>query len=395
MRILNMGDIYLCGHTGSKNRGCEAIVRSTVKVLKNVDVDEITAYTFDLEYDKKLLLDKVVTLKCYPKKSNILRAMSLLATILFRNNVWGQRYLYKELFKNINKDDLIINIGGDTYCCSEPNSYYAVNQMAKENGIKTVFWGCSVDERVLTDPKMIEDINSYSYIITRETLTYEILNQCVKDKSKLYLACDPAFQLTPVEVELPRNFTDGNTVGINISPMVLGGQNSEMVMKNVHCMMDYIIKQSNMNVCLIPHVFDFGMRTQDLAVMDNIYAEYKGNDRVSYIDSDISCENLKYVISKCRFFVGARTHATIAAYSTGVPALALSYSIKSVGIAKDLFGNIDDYVIRWQDLTEEDKLKNIFINTLIEKEKEIRERYLLVLPDYSKSLINTVKEVLK
>jgi polysaccharide pyruvyl transferase WcaK-like protein len=38
-------------------------------------------------------------------------------------------------------------------------------------------------------------------------------------------------------------------------------------------------------------------------------------------------------------FIGARTHATIAALSSGVPTLSLSYSNKSKGINRDIFGN--------------------------------------------------------
>ena len=54
---------------------------------------------------------------------------------------------------------------------------------------------------------------------------------------------------------------------------------------------------------------------------------------------------LKYIISQCRLFIGARTHATIAAYSTFVPTLVIGYSVKSRGIAADLFGTEENYVL--------------------------------------------------
>lgn len=52
------------------------------------------------------------------------------------------------------------------------------------------------------------------------------------------------------------------------------------------------------------------------------------DSRISIIDKEYNCEQLKYIISRCRFFVGARTHATIAAYSSEIPTLVLGYSIK-------------------------------------------------------------------
>ena len=61
--------------------------------------------------------------------------------------------------------------------------------------------------------------------------------------------------------------------------------------------------------------------------------------------NDKNCMEIKGIISKCRFFIGARTHSTIAAYSTCVPTLAVGYSIKARGIARDIFGTEDNYVV--------------------------------------------------
>lgn len=47
---------------------------------------------------------------------------------------------------------------------------------------------------------------------------------------------------------------------------------------------------------------------------------------------DAPCGDLKGYISRCRFLVAARTHASIAAYSTGVPALVAGYSVKARGL---------------------------------------------------------------
>ena len=77
------------------------------------------------------------------------------------------------------------------------------------------------------------------------------------------------------------------------------------------------------------------------------------------------------IISKCRFFVVARTHATIAAYSTGVPTIVISYSVKSRGIARDLFGDEKGYAVSWKSLINKDET---FFNT----KKGVRKRTLFV-----------------
>ena len=66
-----------------------------------------------------------------------------------------------------------------------------------------------------------------------------------------------------------------------------------------------------------------------------------------------------------------------------------------MGIAKDLFGQQDGYVIRWQDIKEENVLKDAFITTLLNNEKSIRDRYAEILPEYKESILKVAKEVLK
>ena len=110
---------------------------------------------------------------------------------------------------------------------------------------------------------------------------------------------------------------------------------------------------------------------------------------------DGNCMQLKGFISRCRFFIGARTHATIAAYSTGVPTLVLGYSVKSRGIARDLFGTDENYVVPVQTLTRPNQIQQAFC-WLEEHEEEIRARLEQRMPDYIqaacalKEAINTI-----
>ena len=60
--------------------------------------------------------------------------------------------------------------------------------------------------------------------------------------------------------------------------------------------------------------------------------------------------------SRCRSFIGARTHSTIAALSTGVPTIAIAYSQKARGIFRDLFGN-EEYLVPIGELRTETLLR--------------------------------------
>lgn len=58
--------VFLCGQTGSINRGCEAIVRSTVKVLGQRNGDVYLA-TFAPEQDRALCRELGITMIPYAK----------------------------------------------------------------------------------------------------------------------------------------------------------------------------------------------------------------------------------------------------------------------------------------------------------------------------------------
>ena len=88
---------------------------------------------------------------------------------------------------------------------------------------------------------------------------------------------------------------------------------------------------------------------------------------------------LKHLISQCRLFIGARTHATIAAYSTGIPTLVVGYSVKSRGIAMDLFGTNERYVLPIQQLREPEELIGAY-HWLEDNADNIRMRLQEVIP---------------
>ena len=104
------------------------------------------------------------------------------------------------------------------------------------------------------------------------------------------------------------------------------------------------------------------------------------HDRVVLIE-DHNCEHLKGFIARCRFFVGARTHATIAAYSSLIPTLVLGYSVKSKGIAIDLFGTDEYYVLPVQKLSNANAMTEAF-EWIMAHEYEIKDHLNKVIPKY-------------
>ena len=192
-------------------------------------------------------------------------------------------------------------------------------------------WACSIDSEAIT-PEIREDLAEYDLITAREQITYQILKEINPNTVRV---ADPAFLLERIDLPLPEGFQEGNTVGINVSPLIMKYGEGSLILDNYRLLIRFILSETEMNVCLIPHVV--WPYNNDLEPINILYHEFGDSERVSKIVDGNCCE-LKGYIARCRFFVGARTHATIAAYSTCVPTLVVGYSVKSRGIARDLFG---------------------------------------------------------
>ncbi|MGN0417203.1 polysaccharide pyruvyl transferase family protein [Anaerostipes faecalis] len=352
--------VLLYGNGSSGNHGCEAIVRGMVKVIGNEKNSFIIA-SENKEEDMKYGLSEVVNI--LPAKSSIKKNWNFIKAYLklkFMKNYTEMDVLpYLSQIKKFSEIiDIALSIGGDNYCYGGTEFYARLNEIYHNKGIKTILWGCSIEPKVVLNDKVIEDLKKYDYIVARESITYEAIRNVTPNVT---LVPDSAFAMNSKKCELDKMFVENDVVGINISPMIISNETHEnMAYLNYQKLVQYILEKTDYSIALIPHVV--WENNDDRKVLEKLYREFykKNKDRILMI-SDHSAEELKYIISQCRFFVGARTHATIAAYSSKVPTLVVGYSVKARGIAKDIFGQEDKFVIPVQRLEKEDELTKEFI----------------------------------
>ena len=372
-----MSRIFLYAHGGSGNHGCEAIVRSTASILKGEDLCLISSCP---EEDIFYGLDKICSITKDRSASLNRRSFDFLkayaALKVKRDFIPMDKLWYKEAFSHIHKGDVALSIGGDNYCYANVNQYIMFHDMLKKRGAKTVLWGCSVEPDVAARPEIAADLARYDLITARETITYEALKAI---NPNTHLVADPAFVLEPRDCVLPQGFVPGNTIGINLSPMAMDLESVPgIALDNYRNLIDHIVENTDMQVALVPHVV--WKDGDDRLPLRTLYEEYKHSGRVILVE-DHSAPELKYIISKCRMFIGARTHATIAAYSSCVPTLVVGYSVKARGIARDLFGTEDGYVVPVQELTEPEQLIKGYLY-LAENETRVREHLTEYIPQY-------------
>lgn len=372
--------INLYYHGGSANHGCEAIVRSTTKIL-DVSVRLFTTSPEeDIKYGLTEIVEVIADRERKLEKKSLEYVLCAINHKLTGTDYEFVKHSHKEFLGQISKGDICLSIGGDNYCYNGVDRLGYYNRMLQKKGAKTVLWGCSIEPSVLKGA-VIEDLKSYDLITVRESLSYEGLKN-VGIADNLLLCPDPAFQLDTMEVNLPEGFDKSNTIGINVSPLVSTCGN--LVMENYLELIKYILEDSSNKILLIPHVIK--EETDDRETLRFLMEQFAGNERIKMLD-DSNCMALKGTISKCRLFVGARTHATIAAYSTCVPTLAVGYSVKARGIARDIFGTEENYVVSVQDFTNKNDLKNAF-QWLKQHEKDVERILMRRMPEYcEKALI--------
>lgn len=362
-------------HGGSGNHGCEAIVRSTAKLLGN----NLMLFSNHVEEDRKVGLQDLCKLDVAEKPIRSGSLSHLFA--VFRSKVLRQtdafdRLVFQHIIESTKNADYVLGIGGDNYCYDTPEFIYLVNRMMDEAKKKRILWGASVEPDAI-DERMLQDLRGYYKIWARESLTYEALLD--KGLTQTFLLPDPAFVLDRKDLPLPEGFVEGNTVGINVSPMIIGYEKSQgMALQNYVNLVKNIIEETGMQVALIPHVV--WSHNDDRKPLSQLYEMFKDTGRVVMIE-DHNAEELKGYITRCRFMVVARTHASIAAYSTQVPTLVVGYSVKARGIAKDIFGTEENYVIPVQSLAHEDELVKGF-QWLVAHEMAIKAHYEKMMPDY-------------
>ena len=369
--------IHLYFHGGSGNHGCEAIVRSTLGILGQ----DAVLHTSNIASDRAYGLDKVTALEEDVAKPLSRRSAKYLLFALHHkltdSDCLYTRFAHNDFFSAIRKGDVCLSIGGDNYCYKGTDILAHYNETLHRKGAKTVLWGCSVEPELTRNPAIAKDLARYDLITARETISYEALKAV---NPNTVLVADPAFTLERRGLPLPDGWVEGKMVGINASPLILSSGDGQLVMEAYRNLIRRILETTDLNVVLVPHVTL--PTSDDRAALAPLYEQFRDTGRVIVL-GDHNCMELKGFIARCRMFIGARTHATIAAYSNCVPTLVLGYSVKSRGIARDLFGSEEHYVIPVQGMTDPSTLANGF-DWLLEHERDIRRHLENVMPGYQK-----------
>lgn len=370
------------------NRGSEALVRGFVSLLKSHDSEmRIVVAAGHKIYSMISIqgVDKFIPRYC---KGRIRNRLSKIFSIAFDQCFATRVFHCRALLKQARKSDVIYIVGADNY----DYHYHLAAQMYQINSMLLKYTShpihlvdCSFNKMDLTK-EVINDIRRFDTVVVRESISYNTIKQLIQ---KPVIRCpDPAFALDPQECILPQGLVKRRTIGINISNLMLNmSNNRSFVMKSFLSLIENILKNTKCNILLVPHV----MNNADLNALKELYDECKKDKNINiqrviiWDNHMLNAGQIKFVISQLEFLITARTHASIAAYSTYVPTLVIGYSIKSVGIATDLFGTDNGYVVDIRNIVDDDLLYSAF-SELWKRREEIHEHLKKIMPEYVRTL---------
>lgn len=381
--------ILMYGIGPFKNRGVEAIVQSTLKQIDLKEYDVSTA-SFDMEYNTKFYSKEIKKyIKHYKKSEDLNDSEKELEEeykkIPFDYNNFELLY-QNEVVKEMKESDICISTGGDNYCYDFCNWLYALDKKAHDLNKKTVLWGASLFEEI-NNPDLINNLNNFNVIVIRESLSYNALKKHIPEE-RIIFCPDPAFSLQKKKIVLNDWYSKRKVIALNLSPLTI---KNEMQYQAIIDLINYILKKTKYSICLLPHVTTESCN--DLDILKKIDRKFRNEERVYLEKGDYNCNELKYIISKCQMAIIARTHASIAAYSTEVPTLVIGYSVKSKGIAQDIFGSYKDYVLANEDITTESLIEKFdYLNNNLNKIKEILKNKM---PEYREKAKNIFNLLLK
>ncbi|MHC4165390.1 MAG: polysaccharide pyruvyl transferase family protein [Planctomycetota bacterium] len=338
--LLSGNSIYL-------NRGSEAIVRGTARILRSIfgapvivsSEIEHFPYVFPPEKDKAIVHHPLLKPKPWS-----LRWLFFNGARALRVRTAAYKYYVNVLRKEIRFADVVLSLGGDSYI-GRPFLHIALNELALEESKPVFLWGASVGPFV--GGKNFQDyvfahLRRLTGIFLRESVSRQYLS-CHGVCNNVSMIEDPAFAMLPEKPkygEMPGGIPVG-AIGLCLSRLFLSRTSYQTHHEvGVEEVVDRLRDRFGRPIVLVPHcVVPWD---DDHALLSGVLARNASRwHNVMCLPRNLCAAKLKWAISQMDVLIGARTHSTIASFGTCTPTLSLVYSFKGKGLNKDLFGSLD------------------------------------------------------
>lgn len=355
MALKNISNQFiLAGNGYYENRGCEAITRGTTKILRTYFDDPsfiaVSNFQSEEQFNKQCIEehDRKITHK------KIFHTVDRFTFDWIKSNVYrrvhpakDRELIYREMLPYLDDSKAVLSLGGDNYSLDYglPKLFTDLDDLVLSRKKPMFIWGASVGpfrKDKAYEKYMSKHLQSITGIFVREPESLEYLDS-IGVKNNVFPVADPAFMMQPTKPQHIPFGENPKALGINLSELMCRylceGNLEQWILLSKKLLENIAVNFLDHEIYLIPHVVspnggDHTFMSKVLSIVDD-----KLKHRFHLVGQEYNASELKWIISNFECFVGARTHSTIAAFSTYVPTVSLAYSIKAIGINKDIFGS--------------------------------------------------------
>lgn len=241
--------------------------------------------------------------------------------------------------------------------------------------------------------KALVSIRKAQICMARDKQSYDYVIKNVPEQKNIKEYIDVAFFMPYKRLEQDKEFIH---VGLNISALLWHGGYTRDNQFGLKCdyqkvvkgIIDYFLAQPKTKLHLIPHVVSSERTVEnDYAVSYDLWKGYN-NPNLILAPLALSPIDIKDYISGMDFFLGARMHATIGAFSSGVPVVPMAYSRKFNGLFNDTLQYDAMADLKVQDTGEIIAVIKEAFNERTELKETIKQRMNGVVAERRKILID-------
>ena len=331
------------------NRGCVALTITMMSLIDEVTKSAGVNYKLILpdsqykdqkEHEYKIGKSNIVFKDCkYPQGLSLKENLKIALKAIVKGGNPSKRLFQKaDYILDIGQGDSFADIYGEYRFRLIDRIHVLARKYKKPYCILPQTIGPFRDESI--KKKAYKSIAKASWCMTRDKQSYDYVITNVPGQKNVQEYIDVAFFMPYEKIEQDVDFTH---VGINVSSLLWNGgytRNNQFGLKadyqrTVKETIDYFLSLPNTKVHLIPHVVG-GERgiENDYEVSYELWRAYD-NPNLILAPFALGPIEIKSYITGMDFFVGARMHATIGAFSSGVPVVPMAYSRKFNGLFKD------------------------------------------------------------
>lgn len=343
-----MQTVLLTGITSCESRGVEALVRSLTEQLQSRPGTRIVVLTQTPDLDAAALADTEAL--CVADPFVVSRSWAQLRPAETTTK------LARRCEQLIGSASLVVATGGDLhtpdYGVSTP--YLRALTAAQRHGTPTALIGQSVGP--FADPEeaaAFTTVAAASDVLTvREAVSHRYLTQQLRlPEQHVKLSADPAFLLTPAgraraEAILGNTGLDPRQPYVCLAPSQGITSYSSLTPGEHLLALRLLVRRlwdvRKVPVVLVPHCHDSRQHNDDRILARQIAAEVADALPVHVLEGDHNAAEYKAVLGGAELVVSERLHASIAALSSGTPAVAIGHSHKFHGVLAQVCGDVRD-----------------------------------------------------